>query len=103
MSASPRPSVSASPLRVRIEHASDPLLQRISAAPRALPTLTVLAFLVVGAAFRGYVGTACFGCCALLVAWLLYLAWPRIQPIERMMRGSVLLLAVALAIVSSGM
>lgn len=103
MSAPSRPSVSSSPVRVRIEHASDPLLQRIARAPRALPVLVVLALLVIGAAFRGVVGTVCFGLCAILVAWLLYLAWPRIQPIERMMRGSVLLLAVALAIVSTGM
>lgn len=103
MSASSRPTVSASPLRVRVEHASDPLLQRLARAPRALPAAVVLALLVVGAIFRGLVGTVCFGLCAVVVAWLLYLAWPRIEPIERMMRASVLLLAVALAIVSSGL
>ncbi|GAB3496601.1 DUF6703 family protein [Flexivirga lutea] len=103
MSASSRPTVSASPFRVRVEHASDPLLQRIARAPRALPALVVLLLLVIGAVFRGLVGTVCFGLCAVLVAWLLYLAWPRIQPIERMMRCSVLLLAVALAIVSAGL
>lgn len=92
-----------SPLRVRIEHASDPVLQRIGRAPRALPAAVVLVLLVVGAAFRGLVGSVCFGLCAVLVAWLLYLAWPRIEPIERMMRSAVLLLAVALAIVSAGM
>ncbi|GGB41211.1 hypothetical protein GCM10011492_35140 [Flexivirga endophytica] len=63
----------------------------------------MLLLLVVGAAFRGIVGTVCFGLCAVLVAWLLYLAWPRIEPIERMMRASVLLLTVALAIVSAGL
>ncbi|MGN6414230.1 DUF6703 family protein [Flexivirga sp.] len=103
MSASSRPTVSASPFRVRVEHASDPLLQGIARAPRALPALVVLLLLVIGAVFRGLVGTVCFGLCAVLVAWLLYLAWPRIQPIERMMRCSVLLLAVALAIVSAGL
>ncbi|MBB2891093.1 DUF6703 family protein [Flexivirga oryzae] len=103
MSAPSRPSVRTSPLRVRVEHASDPMLQRIARAPRAVPALVVLALLVIGVVFRGVVGTVCFGICALLVAWLLYLAWPRIQPIERMMRCSVLLLAVALAIVSTGM
>ncbi|RNI20465.1 hypothetical protein EFY87_14635 [Flexivirga caeni] len=88
---------------MRVEHASDPLLRRIATAPRALPVLIVLLLLVVGAVFRGVVGTVCFGLCGLLVAWLLYLAWPRIAPIERMMRGAVLLLAVALAVVSAGM
>lgn len=102
MSAPTRPSVSSSPLRVRVEHASDPMLQRIARAPRAVPALIVLALLVIGVAFRGVVGTVCFGLCAVLVAWLLYLAWPRIERIERMMRISVLLLAVALAIVSFG-
>ena len=103
MSAPSRPSVRSSPFRVRVEHVSDPMLQRIARAPRAVPVLVVLALLVIGVAVRGVVGTVCFGVCALLVAWLLYLAWPRIQPIERMMRCSVLLLAVALAIVSTGM
>lgn len=103
MSAPTRPSVSSSPLRVRVEHASDPLLQRIARAPRALPASVVLLLLVIGVVFRGSIGTVCFGFCALLVAWLLYLAWPRIERIERMMRISVLLLAVALAIVSFGM
>lgn len=79
------------------------MLQRIARAPRAVPAVVVLLLLVVGAVFRGVVGTACFGLCAVLVAWLLYLAWPRIEPIERMMRCSVLLLAVALAVVSTGM
>lgn len=103
MSASSRPTVSASPLRVRVEHASDPLLQRIARAPRALPALVVLILLVIGAVFRGPVGTVCFGLCALVVAWLLYLAWPRIERTERMMRAAVLLLAVALTIVSWGL
>ena len=103
MSAPSRPSVSASPFRVRVEHASDPWLQRIARAPRAVPALVVLVMLVIGVVFRGVVGTVCFGLCALLVGWLLYLAWPRIEPMERMMRCSVLLLAVALAIVSTGM
>ncbi|WP_446665647.1 DUF6703 family protein [Flexivirga sp. B27] len=103
MSASSRPTVSSSPLRVRVEHASDPLLQRLARAPRGLPVLAVLVLLVIGAVFRGVVGTVCFGLCALVVAWLLYLAWPRIEPIERMMRSSVLLLAIALAVVSTGM
>lgn len=103
MTATSRPSVRSSTLRVRVEHVSDPLLQRIASAPRALPAVVMLLLLVIGALFRGLVGTVCFGICALVVAWLLYLAWPRIQPIERMMRASVLLLAVALAIVSAGM
>lgn len=103
MTATSRPSVRSSTLRVRVEHVSDPLLQRIASAPRALPAVVMLLLLVIGALFRGLVGTVCFGICALVVAWLLYLAWPRIQPIERMMRASALLLAVALAIVSAGM
>jgi hypothetical protein len=103
MSAPSRPSVRSSPFRVRVEHASDPWLQRIARAPRAVPVLVVLLLLVIGAVFRGIVGTVCFGLCALLVAWLLYLAWPRIEPLERMMRCSALLLTVALAIVSTGM
>jgi len=84
---------------VRAEHLSDPLLQRLAGLPKAAPVVAVLALLVVGVIFRGIVGTVCFGVCAVLVAWLLYLTWPRLSPVERMMRGAVLLLLVAVAVV----
>ncbi|WP_265447231.1 DUF6703 family protein [Flexivirga meconopsidis] len=99
MSAPSRPQVHASPLRVRVEHASDPAVQAIGRAPRALPAGVALLLVVVGAILRGPVGAVCFGVLAAVVCWLLYLAWPRIEPIERMMRIAVLLLLVALTVV----
>lgn len=94
-----RPSVRSSPVRVRVEHLSDPLVQRIAALPTLVPAVAVLALLVVGAIFRHVVGAICFGVCGLLVAWLLYLAWPRLTSLERMMRGAVLLLLAAITVV----
>ncbi|NNG40509.1 hypothetical protein HJ588_14665 [Flexivirga sp. ID2601S] len=99
MSAPSRPQVHSSPLRVRVEHASGPAVQAIARAPRALPAGIALLLIVIGAIFRGPVGAVCFGICAAVVGWLLYLAWPRIEPIERMMRIAVLFLAVALTVV----
>ncbi|TWP34042.1 DUF6703 family protein [Leekyejoonella antrihumi] len=94
-----RPSVQSSPLRVRAEHLSDPLIQRLARLPKATPVITVLVVMVIGVIFRHVVGAVCFGLCALLIAWLLYLAWPRLSPIERMMRAAMLLLLTAIAVV----
>lgn len=99
MSATPKPSVSASPLRVRVQHASEPLLQALRRAPRLTAPVVVLVILIIGAIFRGPVGAICFGFIALVVAWLFYLAWPVLRPVERLMRVAVLFLAVALTVV----
>ena len=53
----------------------------------------------VGAIVGGVVGFVLMGLAALAVAWLLYLSWPRLTSSERMMRGAVVLLAAALAVV----
>lgn len=97
-----RPSVRSSPVRARIEHLSDPLLQRIARLPRALPVVIVLALIVLGAILWHPWGAVCFGLCALLAAWLLYLTWPRLGPTERMMRIAALLIVVALTVVTAG-
>ncbi len=97
-----RPSVSSSPLRVRIEHLSDPLLQRIGRLPRVVPVVAVLVLIVLGVILWHPIGAVCFGLCALLTAWLLYLAWPRLSSPERMMRGAALLVVLALTIVAAG-
>ncbi|WP_145226345.1 DUF6703 family protein [Rudaeicoccus suwonensis] len=96
---SSQPSVSVSPLRARVEHASDPAVQALARVPRAVPAVVDLLLIVVGAIFRGATGAICFGAIAVVLAWLLYLAWPRAGSTERMMRSAVLLLAVALTVV----
>ena len=86
-------------LRRRIDHASLPLITRLSRLPKAMPFLIMLAFLAAGAVIGGPVGFALMGLAALFVGWILYLSWPRLSSSERIMRLAVLLLAVALAVV----
>ena len=86
-------------MRSTIERASLPALTRLSRLPRVVPFLSMLVLLVVGALVGGVVGFVLMAIAALMVAWLLYLSWPRLTSSERMMRGAVVLLAVALAVV----
>lgn len=100
----PAPETSTPPpgqpsaLRVRIEHASYPVLQRLAALPPWLPFLLMLVLILVGGFVGGVVGTVLIGLAALVIAWLLYLAWPRLAPVERMMRVAVLALVAAVAV-----
>ncbi|YAL82149.1 DUF6703 family protein [Dermacoccaceae bacterium W4C1] len=98
-SSAARPSVRTSALRSRIEHASHPLLERLQALPPAAPLLIAFAVAVLGLIFRGIVGAICFGLLSLVLIWFLYLSWPRLKPLDRMMRGTVLLLTLALTVV----
>lgn len=94
-----RPSVRSSALRAKTEHLSDPLVQRLARLPKVAPLVAVIVLVVVGAVFRHVVGAVCFGVCAVLTGWLLYLAWPRLASVERMMRGATLLLLAAITVV----
>lgn len=85
-------------MRVRIEHASVPVLTRLATLPPWLPFLLMLALILVGGFVGGIVGTVLIGLAALVVAWLLYLAWPRLTPPERLMRVAVLALVAAVAV-----
>jgi hypothetical protein len=86
-------------LRPSIERASLPLITRLSALPRAVPFLLMLALLVGGVFVGGAGGFVLMGVAATFVGWILYLSWPRLSGSERMLRLAVLLLAVALAVV----
>lgn len=85
-------------MRVRIEHASVPVLTRLATLPPWLPFLVMLVLILVGGWVGGAVGTVLIGLAALVVAWLLYLSWPRLTPPERMMRLAVLALVAAVAV-----
>lgn len=92
-----RPSAPASGLRPAIERASLPLLTVIARLPVWLPFLLVLALILGGAWLGGVVGSVAVGAALLAVAWLLYLSWPRLTGIERLMRLAVVFLVVAVA------
>lgn len=86
-------------VRHRIDHASLPLMTKLSRLPRLVPFLILLALLVAGVLISGQVGFVLMGLAAIFVAWVLYLSWPRLSGSERIMRLAVLLLAVAMAVV----
>lgn len=86
--------------RSRVEHASVPLVARLSRLPRAATFLAMLAVMVAGVLVPriGFVFTLIV---ALVVGWLLFLSWPRLTPPERLGRVAVLFLVVAVAIVQA--
>ncbi|MGB8383005.1 MAG: DUF6703 family protein [Dermatophilaceae bacterium] len=86
--------------RSRVEHASVPLVSWLNRLPRAAAFLAVLALVVAGVLVPrvGFVFTLLV---AVVVAWLLFLTWPRLTPPERLGRIAVLFLAVAVAIVQA--
>jgi len=86
-------------VRHRIDHASLPLMTKLSRLPRLVPFLILLALLVAGVLISGQVGFVLMSLAAIFVAWVLYLSWPRLSGSERIMRLAVLLLAVAMAVV----
>ena len=86
-------------MRRRIDHASLPLVTRLSRLPKPVPFLILLALLVAGVLISGQVGFVLMGLAAIFVAWVLYLSWPRLSGLERIMRLAVLMLAVAMAVV----
>lgn len=96
---SDRPAAApATGLRAAIERASVGALTRLTRLPRALPFLVVLGLLVGGIFIGGAVGAVLLAVVVLVVAWLLYLGWPRLTTSERLGRTAVLLLAVALCL-----
>jgi hypothetical protein len=87
----------SSSLRTSLERVSLPLLTRLSALPRLVPFLAVLALLVAGLLVPGW-GFVLTGVVALFLAWMLFLGWPRLAPVERLMRVAVLLMVAAIAL-----
>lgn len=95
----PLPRVHKSAFRVKIEHASDPLVRQLSSVPGAAVVSTFVVVLVAGLLLRGVVGGILIAVVALVHGWGIYLAWPRLSALERQMRLSVFMLIVALSVV----
>ena len=92
------PSLEPSPLRRRIEQASLPALKALAKVPVWLPFLLLLALLIGGGFLGGPIGWTLVGLALAFILWLLYLSWPRLSGVERMMRLTVLLLFLVVAI-----
>lgn len=92
-------SAAPGPVRTAIERASTPALERLATLPVWLPFLALLLLILVGGFVGGPVGWVMVAVALLFVAWLLYLSWPRLTTVERVMRLAVLLLFVAVTLV----
>lgn len=67
--------------------------------PQGAVVLAFVVVMIVGLVFRGVVGTICFALVSLVLAWLLYLSWNQLRPIDRLARGAVLAVTAAVAVV----
>jgi hypothetical protein len=85
--------------RSRVEHASYPLLERLARVPRAVSLGLLALVLVAGVLAPRPWGGIAFALVALVLGWFLFLTWERLTLPERLMRGAVLLLALAVAVV----
>lgn len=95
----PKPSVRTTAFRSIVEHRSHGVATWLQTLPAALPMICALVLVVVGVLARGIVGAICFGIITLFLGWLLFLSWPRLTGLERLMRGSVLLLTAVVTVV----
>lgn len=84
-------------LRESIESASYPLVRRLSEWPKWAPFLLILGLMVAGVLIPS-VGWVLIAVVAVFLAWLLYLGWPRLSAVDRLMRIAVIALVVVAAI-----
>ena len=84
--------------RQTVEQASLPLIRAISGRPRWLVFLATLALMVAGVLLDGW-GWVFFALVGVFLAWILFLSWPRLTSVERLMRSAVLVLVAAVTVV----
>ncbi len=86
-----------STLRNSIERMSLPAVERLNGLPRFVPFLAILALMVGGVLIPGW-GWLLSLVVVMFLLWTLYLGWPRLDGTQRIMRATVLLLAVAITL-----
>jgi hypothetical protein len=84
-------------LRESIQRASLPVVERLNALPRFVPFLVILGLMVAGLFVPGW-GWALLALVVFFLLWTLYLAWPAMDGIQRMMRLTIVLIAVAITL-----
>lgn len=82
------------PLRRAVEQRSVAPLAWLATRPRWLPFLLVLALLVGGLFAPPALGAVLLVVLAVLLGWLSFLSWPRLQPGAKVARLAVLALLV---------
>lgn len=84
-------------MRESIEQASLPALKALAGWPKWLPFLLILALMVAGILIPGF-GWILIALVGLALAWLLYLAWPRLTAVDRLMRFAIIAIVFVAAI-----
>ncbi|MBA2414345.1 MAG: hypothetical protein H0V64_00270 [Geodermatophilaceae bacterium] len=92
----------SSPLRQSVEARSVTALQALSAVPKWAVFLAVLAVVVGGLLLTGLPALLLLGGLALLLGWLAYLAWPALEPGQRLLRLLTVVLVAASALARFG-
>lgn len=95
----PDPSTPPGPVRRSIEQASVPALTQLARLPVWLPFLVLLLLMLGGGFLGGPIGWTLVGLALGFIVWLLYLSWPRLTAVDRVMRVAVLLLFVVVTVV----
>lgn len=72
--------------RRKVEERSGSLLQSLTAVPKWLLFLAVLAVVVGGLLLTGFPALLLLGALAFFLGWLAYLAWPALKPGQRVLR-----------------
>lgn len=93
------PATGPGPFRRGVEQASLPALQHLARLPVWLPFLVLLLLMVGGGFLGGPIGWTLVGMALAFILWLLYLSWPRLTTVDRVMRLAVLLLFAVVTVV----
>jgi hypothetical protein len=88
----------SSPLRRAVERRSTAPLTWLSTQPRWVPFVLVLALLLGGLFTPPGIGVALLAILGLLLGWITYLAWPRLDNAGRLVRGLVIVLVVGVLV-----
>ena len=86
-----------SSLRESIQRASLPAVERLNVLPRFVPFVLILGLMLAGLFVPGW-GWVLLLLVVLFLLWTLYLAWPAMDSTQRLMRLTIVLIAVAITI-----
>jgi hypothetical protein len=87
----------ASPFRQSVERRSAVALVTLRALPKAFPGLLVLALLAGALVVQGLGGAVLVLLVALLLTWLVYLSWPALPTVGRLVRLAVIVALIVVA------
>lgn len=91
--------VQVSTFRAKVLHFLEPVMDALSRVPAMIMLGIYAVLLISGAYFKGVWGAISFGLIAIFLAVLLYVSWPGLRPVERLMRFGVLWFVAAITIV----